>query len=127
MFKRIDHVELVPSNYERSITFYTDILGFKIKERHTITMPPLREIIYITLGDTMMELLDVEAPTPTLGEPWQVSFNAIALEVDSMEETVAFLKCKGVEIAWGPTDIGGSIRAEIRDPDGMTIELREWL
>jgi len=126
MFKRIDHVELVPSDYEKTITFYTDILGFTIKERIKIGTPPLREIVYLTLGDTMMEFLDVENPDPKPANPWTVGYLSIALEVDNMDETVAYLKEKGVDIAWGPTDIGGPIRAEIRDPDGLTIELRQW-
>jgi len=125
MFKRIDHVELVPSDYEKTIGFYTDVLGFSIKERIAVDMPPLREIIYLTLGDTMMEFLHVENPAPA-PPPWQVGYCAIAIEVDSMDEAVAYLKDKGVDIVWGPMDIGGPIRAEIRDPDGLTIELRQW-
>lgn len=126
MFKRIDHVELVPSDFEKTISFYTDILGFEIKERITVDMPTLSEIAYLTLGDTMMEFLNVESPAPARDVPWQIGYFAIAIEVDNMDETVEYLKSKGVEIAWGPTDIGGPIRAEIRDPDGMTIELRQW-
>jgi glyoxylase I family protein len=127
MFKRIDHTELIPSDYEKTISFYTDILGFKVKERIKLDRPPLYEVIYLTLGDTMMELLGVDKPAAASENPWKVSYCGLALEVDSMDKTTAFLKDKGVEIVWGPMDLGGSIRAEIRDPDGMTIELREWL
>jgi glyoxylase I family protein len=126
MFKRIDHFELIPSDFEKTISFYTDILGFRIKERQAVNMPPLRGIIYLTLGDTMMEFLDVEKPSQASAYAWQVGYKAIALEVDNMDQAVEFLKSKGVEIVWGPMDIGGPIRAEIRDPDGMTIELRQW-
>jgi len=28
--------------------------------------------------------------------------------------------------SWGPVTIGKSIRAEIKDPDGFPIELRQW-
>jgi glyoxylase I family protein len=126
MFKRIDHVELIPSDFEKTIEFYTDILGFQIKERQAIDMPPLRGIIYLTLGDTMVEFLDVDKPDSAPANPWTVGYNAIAIEVANMDEAVAFLKDKGIEIAWGPMDIGGPIRAEIRDPDGRTIELRQW-
>ena len=31
MFKRIDHVEIAPADLERSIAFYTEILGFRMK------------------------------------------------------------------------------------------------
>ncbi len=33
MFKRIDHVEIVPRNAEKAIDFYVNILGFSIKNR----------------------------------------------------------------------------------------------
>lgn len=126
MFKRIDHVELIPSDFEKTVSFYTDILGFQVKERMAVDMPPLREIIYLTLGDTMVEFLNVDSPDPAPANRWTVGYNAIAIEVDNMDEAVAFLKDKGIEMVWGPMDIGGPIRAEIRDPDGMTIELRQW-
>jgi len=31
-----------------------------------------------------------------------------------------------VEITWGPITLGKSKRAEIKDPDGLSIELRQW-
>jgi glyoxylase I family protein len=125
MFKRIDHLELIPLDIGKTISFYTDILGFSVKERLVIDMPPLRGIAYLTLGDTMVEFLDVENPKP-VPPTWTAGYMAMALEVDNMDYTVAYLKGKGVEIVWGPTDIGGPIRAEIRDPDGLTVELRQW-
>lgn len=125
MFKRIDHVELAPADMEKTIAFYRDILGFSMKERQAIDMPPLRGIAYMTLGDTMVEFLDIADPEPAPG-PWAIGYKSLAIEVENMDEAVAFLKSKGVEIAWGPMDIGGPIRAEIRDPDGLTIELRQW-
>ena len=29
MFKRIDHVEIIPQDLEKTLKFYTEILGFK--------------------------------------------------------------------------------------------------
>ena len=31
MFKKIDHVEIVTDQLERTVEFYTDVLGFKLK------------------------------------------------------------------------------------------------
>jgi catechol 2,3-dioxygenase-like lactoylglutathione lyase family enzyme len=36
MFKRIDHVEIVTAELERSVRFYTDVLGFKVRARDHI-------------------------------------------------------------------------------------------
>ena len=43
-----------------------------------------------------------------------------------MESAVDYLKSKGIQMAVEPVDMGNSYRGEIRDPDGLTIELRQW-
>lgn len=50
----------------------------------------------------------------------------IALEVEDMEKVIKYLTSKGVGISWGPVTLGKSQRAEIKDPDGLSIELRQW-
>jgi len=127
MFKRIDHVEIIPSNFEKTIQFYIDILGFKMDNRRHVDMPPIKEIAYLKLGDTMIEIISVQDPEPNSTTPYHMGYCGIALEVDSMDESVAFLTSKDIGIAWGPVHLGNCIRAEIRDPDEFTIELREWL
>ncbi|MHB0937364.1 MAG: VOC family protein [Armatimonadota bacterium] len=124
MFKRIDHVEIIPSDYERTIYFYTDVLEFTLKQRILLD-PPLEEIAYLTLGNTMIELLKVTSPAPS-PEGMPVGYRGIALEVEDMDRAVEYLTGKGVVITWGPMDLGDSVRAEIQDPDGLVIELRYW-
>jgi glyoxylase I family protein len=126
MFKRIDHVEIAPSDLERTIAFYQEVIGFTVRSRQTIGFPPLREIVYMTLGDTMIELLGYYTPVTTPTDPSQIGYRMMALEVDDMEQTIAELATKGVAVTWGPMNLADSIRAEIHDPDGLTIELREW-
>ena len=125
MFKRIDHVEIVPKDIEETISFYTNILGFKVKERNKMNMPALSEISYLTLGDTMIELLAFKAPPAAPDGPF-VGYRLMALEVDDMDKTVEYLKSKGVAITRGPTAMGKTKRAEIKDPSGISIELRQW-
>jgi glyoxylase I family protein len=126
MFKRIDHVEIVPSDVGRSLDFYQKILGFKLRNRVQVNAPPMKEVIYLVLGDTMIEVISAEGPSKNPEESWQVGYRAIALEVEDMEKAVTFLRGKGIEISRGPVDLGTSIRGEIRDPDGLIIELRKW-
>lgn len=126
MFKRIDHIEIVPSNIEKSMDFYTNILGFKLKNRHQVKVPPLKEVIYLELNDTVLEFLAVEGPSPKSIQPWQIGYRMMALEIEDMDKIIEYLKNKEVEITWGPVDLGRSIRAEIKDPDGLPIELRQW-
>ncbi|SJZ83797.1 VOC family protein [Selenihalanaerobacter shriftii] len=126
MFKRIDHVEIIPSDIEVSITFYTEILGFKIKQREEVDASPIKEVVYLELDDSMLELLSVEEPKSSSKTEWQVGYRMLALEVKDIEDTIKYLEDKGIEISWGPVDLGSSKRAEIRDPDGLPIELRQW-
>ena len=126
MFSRVDHVELVPINSQRTIDFYTNVFGFKIKSRHEVKMHPMKEVIYLELGDTVLEVISVDNPEPKSVAEWEVGFRAIALEVEDMTEAVAYLEGKGIGMAWGPVDLGDSYRAEVRDPDGLIVELRHW-
>jgi glyoxylase I family protein len=128
MFKRIDHVEVVTSDLDRSIAFYTEVLGFTVRERRTVDAPPLEEIAYLELGGTTLELMRVAGAAPAAPEPlpWQVGYRMVALEVEDMDRALARLAGQGVAAAWGPVTLGRSRRAEIRDPDGLPIELRQW-
>ena len=126
MFKRIDHVEIIPRNAERTIRFYTDILGFRVTSREAVNVPPLKEVIYLRLGDTTIEVMSVDDPKPGAESPWQIGLRAIALEVEDMAKAVEYLKTRGISMSLAPVDLGNSYRGELRDPDGLIIELRQW-
>ncbi len=126
MFKRIDHVEIVPSHFEKTIEFYTNILNFRLKERSKVAMPPLEEIVYLELNGTVVELMSVQNPASISEQPWHVGHRMIALEVDDMDKAIDYLRGKLVEISWGPVTLGNSKRAEIKDPNRLSIELRQW-
>jgi len=125
MFKRVDHVEIVPSNVEKAIDFYVNILGFRIRSRTEVKMTPMKEVIFLELGDTNIEIISTETPKPKSEALWEVGYRAIALEVEDMTKAVDYLRDKGVTLAVEPVDLGDSHRGEIRDPDGLIIELRQ--
>jgi catechol 2,3-dioxygenase-like lactoylglutathione lyase family enzyme len=130
VFKRIDHVELVTDQPERAVRFYTEVLGFSVRARDRIPASPLGvplELVYLDLGGTTVELLSYPgaAPEPApRGE--HLGYRMMALEVDDMQAALEHLKTKGVEAVWGPKTRPTYARAEIRDPDGNHIELRQW-
>ena len=102
IFKRVDHVEIVPGDAERTIDFYTGILNFKIKSRNAVKKPPMQEVIYLELGDTVIEIISVDNATPKSEAPWQVGYRGIALEVENerVSEPGNLSKCwKGKRIA----------------------------
>ena len=53
-------------------------------------------------------------------------YRGIALEVEDMTTAVDYLQSKGIAIALEPVDLGDSFRGEIRDSDGLILELRQW-
>jgi glyoxylase I family protein len=126
MFKRIDHVEIVTGNIDATLDFYQNVLGFKLKSRMKMDMAPLQEIVFITLGDTMIEVLAVKDPAPASTNSFQAGYRIMAIEVEDMDKAVEFLKSKGVEISRPPMNLGESKRGEIKDNNGFTIELRQW-
>lgn len=126
MFKRVDHMEIVPRDAAATIRFYVDILGFRVVQRIKVGAPPMKEVIYIKLGDTVIEIIDTDNPQPRSEYPWQVGYRCIALEVEEMTKAVEHLQSHGVTISRPPVDLGDSFRGEILDPDGLTIELRQW-
>ena len=131
MFKKIDHVEIVTDQLERTVDFYTDVLGFKLKARDRIDRSSLGvplQLVYLELGGTSVELMAYEggsvAPAPA---DEHLGYRMMALEVTDMQSTIDYLKAKGVAITWGPRVREGQYaRAEIRDPNGYNIELRHW-
>jgi catechol 2,3-dioxygenase-like lactoylglutathione lyase family enzyme len=130
MFKRIDHIEIVTEEPERTVRFYTEVLGFRVKMRDRIERSgmgvPL-DLVYLDLGGTVVELISYDGarvdPAP---QTEHLGYRMMALEVDDMAEAAAYLKEKGVAIVWGPVTRPTFARAEICDPNGYHIELRQW-
>jgi catechol 2,3-dioxygenase-like lactoylglutathione lyase family enzyme len=130
MFKRIDHVEIVTDQLDRTVQFYTEVLGFRVRARDRIERSSLGvpiNLVYLDLGGTGVELISYEGitvdPAP---QTEHLGYRMIALEVDDMQKTADYLRTKGVDIVWGPRVRETYSRAEICDPNGHHIELRQW-
>lgn len=125
MFKRIDHIELVTADEERALRFYTGVLGFELRSR--LEIPGLK-LAYLDLGGTTVELMTFTQLEPApRGEGERLGWRMMALEVEDMQAALAALAAMGVPCSWGPVVRPAYARAEIRDPDGNAIELRQWL
>lgn len=126
MFKRIDHIELVTADPERAARFYTEVLGFRVRER--VSVPGGLQLTYLDLGGTTVELMCYSGtkvdPAPTAEH---LGYRMMALEVEDMQQALDYLKARGIEPVWGPITRPAYARAEIRDPDGNHIELRHWV
>ena len=130
MFKRIDHVELVTDQPERTVAFYTDVLGFTVKRRERVESPTgmALDLVYLDLGGTVVEVITYDGTKPDpAASGIHLGWNLIALEVDDMAKAIDYLKTKGVAVTWGPMVRKHTARAEIHDPNGYSIELRQWM
>jgi glyoxylase I family protein len=130
MFKRIDHIELLTAEPDRAVAFYTGVLGFRERERMRIPGTPSGplDLVYLELGGTTVEVMcypEARAIPPRATEQ-RLGWQCLALEVEDMDEALKTLKAKGIAPAWGPMKRPDYARAEIRDPDGNPIELRQW-
>ena len=130
MFKRIDHIELLTATPERTIAFYVGVLGFRARERSRIPDTPSGplDLVYLELGGTTVEVMCYPRAQsiPPRSIEQRLGWQCLALEVDDMDAALALLKGSGVEATWGPVKRPEYARAEIRDPDGNPIELRQW-
>ena len=130
MFKRIDHIELLTAAPERTLAFYTKVLGFAERERLRIPGTPSGplDLVYLELGGSTLEVMcypEAKSIPPRGAEP-RLGWQCLALEVEDMDAALQRLKENGFEASWGPMKRPDYARAEIRDPDGNPIELRQW-
>jgi len=130
MFKRIDHIELLTATPERAIAFYSGVLGFRERERARIPETPSGplDLVYLELGGTTLEVMchPQAKGIPARSAETHLGWQCLALEVIDMDAALDMLKQKGVEATWGPMKRPDYARAEIRDPDGNPVELRQW-
>jgi glyoxylase I family protein len=129
MFKRIDHIELVTADPQRAIAFYTGMLGFRLRSQDRVPSTPLGplELAYLELGGTTVEVMTYpQAKLERAQRGERLGYRMMALEVEDMGRALEHLKAHDVEPSWGPITRPSYARAEIRDPDGNPIELRQW-
>jgi lactoylglutathione lyase len=107
-------------NMEESVKFYQEVLGLPVKQR--FTPGPDMEIAFLGEGETKVELIfDSSVKSIDLGSDISWGFR-----VDSLDQSMKFLKDRGIEIAAGPFEPNPNTRfIFILDPNGMKIQLVE--
>lgn len=122
---RILHTMLRTGNLERSIAFYTEILGMKLLRQKEYPDGKFT-LAFIGYGDekdnTVIEL------TYNWGvEKYDIGkgYGHIAIEVDDVYQAADKIKQRGGKILReaGPMNAGTTIIAFVEDPDGYPIEL----
>ncbi len=106
---------------ERSIAFYRDTLGLELEFQYEdywaeFTVPPT------TLALGALENRPYEVPDAVV-QPFRPGGGSIFLAVDDVEEAVAEMTAKGVEVGTPPSESPVCHFASIVDPDGNIILL----
>ncbi|HEY0260106.1 MAG TPA: VOC family protein [Lacisediminihabitans sp.] len=133
-FTRVDHVAIRVSDYDATIAFYTDTLGFEVSKEWTLpeALPGAR-FAYVALGSFEVEVIaggQLTTIVPTLDVADHLGrggYGHLCLRVEDLDATVAGLKDKGVAILAEPFEVEpiGQRLAMIHDNSGNIIELAQ--
>ncbi|HET6638933.1 MAG TPA: VOC family protein [Gemmatimonadota bacterium] len=125
MKPRLLHTMVRVKDLERSVRFYTEVLGLR-EQRRKVLEKADATLVFLSdeAGHHAIELTyNHDGRDYELGN----QFGHFALGVPDLEGARIELETRGVEFSRGPYRVstGGSMIAFIRDPDGIEIELIE--
>lgn len=122
---RILHTMIRVGDLDRSIAFYTEILGMKLLRRSDY--PEGRfTLAFVGYGD------EAESAVLELTHNWDTAayelgnaFGHVAIEVDDAYAACAEIKARAGKVVReaGPMQHGSTVIAFVEDPDGYKIEL----
>lgn len=126
LLKKVHHIAIIASNYEKSKAFYVDILG----------LHPIREVyrksrqsykLDLALQENyIIELFSFPNPPKRLTQPEGTGLRHLAFEVANIEASVNTLKARGVVTEPIRIDeFTGKKFTFFSDPDDLPIELYE--
>ena len=122
----LHHVAIICSNYEASKAFYTEILGFKIKQEVYRTERQSYKLDLMIGEHYLIELFSFPNPPTRPSRPEACGLRHIAFEVDSIEEVFEELTAKNIAVEPIRIDeFTGKKFTFIADPDGLPIEFYE--
>lgn len=122
---RILHTMLRTGNLDRSIDFYTQILGMKLLRRQDYPEGKFT-LAFVGYGDEKRDSV-IELTYNWGVDKYEIGtgYGHIALEVDDVYAACDAIRQKGGKIIRdaGPMNAGTTIIAFVADPDGYYIEL----
>lgn len=124
--KNVHHIAIICSDYAKSKTFYTEVLGLQLirevyrKERDSYKLD-------LSLNGTyLIELFSFPSPPQRPSYPEAAGLRHLAFAVDDLELAVRELNDRGVQVEPVRIDtITGKKCTFFQDPDGLPLELYE--
>lgn len=122
----INHIAIICSDYARSKTFYTEVLGFEILQEVYRKNRDSWKLDLALNGKYLIELFSFPSPPDRLSYPESCGLRHIAFSVDHIEAFCDYLNSKNISTE--PIRIDeytGKKFTFFADPDGLPIELYE--
>ncbi|NSL89716.1 VOC family protein [Chitinophaga sp. Mgbs1] len=126
LLQAIHHIAIICSDYQRSKTFYTDMLGLQvIREVYRAERDSWK--LDLALGDQyVIELFSFPEPPPRVSRPEACGLRHLAFAVNDIADAVKTLAAKGVVTEPVRVDPHTGQRFTFfTDPDGLPLELYE--
>jgi lactoylglutathione lyase len=122
---RLLHTMLRVGNLERSLTFYTEVLGMRLLRRKDY--PEGRfTLAFVGYGDeSTTAVLELTQNWDTSSYEIGTGYGHIALGVDDIQATCEAMAAKGGRVVRPPGAMkhGTTVIAFVEDPDGYKVEL----
>ena len=128
----VDHLDLVVTDLERSLAFYTELLGpLGFTETSEIVGERGERVIYISgAGDPEVSLRERQSDAHAVPyDRYAVGIHHVAFVADErgqVDERAAWLREHGAEIESGPEEYDyapGYYAVFFYDPDGIKLEI----
>ena len=122
----IHHVAIICFDYDRSKKFYVETLGFSIIQE-TFRAERNSYKLDLRVGENaQIELFSFPNPPERPSKPEACGLRHLAFQVDDVEETVFYLKSKGIEVENIRVDeITNKKFTFFKDPDNLPLEIYE--
>lgn len=125
---KLGHVVLMVADLERSLRFYTQVLGFKVSDVYPATMVPGGMVFLRFNADHHgVALVGRSKPSDEGAAAGPRDMHHMAFEVASLDEVFRardHLERHGVPIDFeGRRRAGAQVAVEFRDPDGHRLEI----
>lgn len=124
--KRLHHVAIICSDYEKSKRFYTEILGFEIIQENFRSERQSYKLDLALNGEYLIELFSFPSPPSRSSRPEAKGLRHIAFGVDDIEAEVRELLKHGINVE--PIRIDEFTQKRFtffEDPDALPIEIYE--
>lgn len=123
---RIHHVAIIASDYEKSKSFYAEILGLRILAENYRAERRSYKLDLALPDGGQLELFSFPEPPPRPSRPEAAGLRHLAFVVPNVGEALAELRGRGVAVEEERVDeYTGKRFAFFADPDGLPLELYE--